>query len=257
MFWEHDVFDETGFFLRNLVGLAAVAIERTGTRLGEDVPGDEAAGDRGIPFRQSDIEDAEFGFTFLGDYPSCPGLPDTRPKPGECTPTPDGDFSHQYQAGGANPFGAQFPYKYIPGPNSIPNGGSCADAVAGTTHNWNYSEFLTCKGSGEMVVTCNASTTTPYQQGSCGWGSPGNIALYLYSVGGSGLNLQDGCEGLVQDVMNSNLGDGYMGAGSEFTFTTEVRVHGAGTYSLLSMPGCDTGGTGTNTGFADWTVDFP
>ncbi len=49
-FWEHDVFDETGFFLRNLVGLGAVSIERSGTRLGEDVPGDEAAGSRGIPF---------------------------------------------------------------------------------------------------------------------------------------------------------------------------------------------------------------
>ena len=50
-----------------------------------DVPGDEAAGDRGIPFRQSDVEDEEFEFTFLGDgYPSCPGLPSSRPVAGEC-----------------------------------------------------------------------------------------------------------------------------------------------------------------------------
>ncbi len=48
-FWEHEVWDDTGFFLRNLVGLGAVSVERTGTRLGEDVPGDEAAASRGIP----------------------------------------------------------------------------------------------------------------------------------------------------------------------------------------------------------------
>ena len=72
MFWEHDVFDETGFFLRNLVGLAAVAVERSGTRLGEDVPGDEAAGDRGIPFRQDDA----LGFDWEGpNAPNCPGGP--------------------------------------------------------------------------------------------------------------------------------------------------------------------------------------
>jgi hypothetical protein len=39
-----------GVFLWNLVGLGAVVIERTGTRQGENVPGDEAAGARGIPF---------------------------------------------------------------------------------------------------------------------------------------------------------------------------------------------------------------
>ena len=47
VFWEHDVFDNEGNFLRNLVGLGAVAVQRTGTRLGEDVPGDEAAGHGG------------------------------------------------------------------------------------------------------------------------------------------------------------------------------------------------------------------
>ena len=44
MFWEHDVFDDTGFFLRNLVGLGAVSIERSKSVLGKDIPGDEAAG---------------------------------------------------------------------------------------------------------------------------------------------------------------------------------------------------------------------
>jgi hypothetical protein len=84
VFWEHDVFSGTGFFLRNLVGLAAVSVERTGTALGEDVPGDEAAGARGIPFRQQDVEDAEFAFGFQGPAaPLCPGLPDLRMGPGE------------------------------------------------------------------------------------------------------------------------------------------------------------------------------
>jgi hypothetical protein len=76
MFWEHDVFDETGFFLRNLVGLGVVSVERSGTRLGEDVPGDEAAGERGIPFRP----DASFAFDFEGpNAPNCPGVPQPAP----------------------------------------------------------------------------------------------------------------------------------------------------------------------------------
>ncbi len=87
VFWEHEVFDKTGFFLRNLVGLAGVSVERTGTALGEDVPGDEAAGSRAIPFREQDIEDAEFSFGFQGPAaPLCPGLPDTRMGAEGCDP---------------------------------------------------------------------------------------------------------------------------------------------------------------------------
>ncbi len=84
VFWEHDVFDSTGFFLRNLVGLGAVAVERKGTRLGEDIPGDESAGSRGIPFRRQDIEGRELDFCFMGFLPTCPGLPDLRPDPFAC-----------------------------------------------------------------------------------------------------------------------------------------------------------------------------
>jgi hypothetical protein len=85
VFWEHDVFSGDGTFLRNLVGLGAVAVERSKTRQGEDVPGDEAAGDRGIPFKQSDIEDEEFEFKFSTQYPPlCPGVPSNiRKPPGE------------------------------------------------------------------------------------------------------------------------------------------------------------------------------
>ncbi|MCB0217881.1 MAG: hypothetical protein KDH92_14660, partial [Chloroflexi bacterium] len=76
-FWEHDVFNPTGEFVRNILGLGAVSIERTGTRLNEDVPGDEAAGSRGIPFEVDDnIELCLSGFR-----PVCPGQPLWDPQP--------------------------------------------------------------------------------------------------------------------------------------------------------------------------------
>ncbi|MFN8424604.1 MAG: hypothetical protein U0470_14910, partial [Anaerolineae bacterium] len=84
-FWEHDVFDDTGTFIRNLVGLGAVSVDRKGGPLGADLPGDESAGDRGIPFAQTFDEDGKpvFEFCFLGPAPLCPGFPDFRPAPGE------------------------------------------------------------------------------------------------------------------------------------------------------------------------------
>lgn len=68
-FWEHKVFDGSGSFARNLVGLGAVKIERQGTVLGNDIPGDEAAGSEGFPI---------YGpFNFYGQQaPLCPGQPD-------------------------------------------------------------------------------------------------------------------------------------------------------------------------------------
>ncbi|MCB0215704.1 MAG: hypothetical protein KDH92_03635 [Chloroflexi bacterium] len=48
-FWEHDVFDGGGNFVRNVVGLAAVKVERSGTAMGNQVPGDESAGNIGFP----------------------------------------------------------------------------------------------------------------------------------------------------------------------------------------------------------------
>ena len=84
IFWEHDVHDSTGRFVRNLVGLGAVAIERNSTRLGMDVPGDEAAGSRGIPFAQGISEGDEFEFCPMGELPICPGVPLVRPDPDLC-----------------------------------------------------------------------------------------------------------------------------------------------------------------------------
>jgi hypothetical protein len=49
-FWEHDVFDAQGGFTRNIVGLAAVAVERVGGTLGApDVPGDESKAYEAFP----------------------------------------------------------------------------------------------------------------------------------------------------------------------------------------------------------------
>jgi len=69
-FWEHDVFSSTGGFLRNVVGLAAVKVERSGTVLGADIPGDESAGSEGFPISRV------WGFDFEGPQaPTCPGQP--------------------------------------------------------------------------------------------------------------------------------------------------------------------------------------
>jgi hypothetical protein len=95
-FWEHDVFAETGGFVRNLVGLAAVKIERQGTVLGNDIPGDEAAGSEGFPIYGA--------FNFFGGHAPavCPGQPapspgyqpppvyPTYPPPQPTTPPPGG-----------------------------------------------------------------------------------------------------------------------------------------------------------------------
>jgi hypothetical protein len=66
-FWEHDVFDNEGNFVRNLVGLSAVIVERTGTILGENIPGDQASGTAAFPIPGP--------FDFEGpNVPHCPGL---------------------------------------------------------------------------------------------------------------------------------------------------------------------------------------
>ena len=84
VFWEHDVFDPAGRFERNLVGLAAVSIERSSTRIGEDVPGDEAAGSRGIPFALADVIGENCLYSFTGIPARCPGVPGRPGNPFEC-----------------------------------------------------------------------------------------------------------------------------------------------------------------------------
>jgi hypothetical protein len=48
-FWEHEVFDAHGQFVRNFVGLGAVGVERIGTTLGTDIPGDESKAYEAFP----------------------------------------------------------------------------------------------------------------------------------------------------------------------------------------------------------------
>jgi hypothetical protein len=73
-YWEHDVFSPEGDFLRNLVGLGAVTIERSSTTLLQQVPGDEAAGSEAIPVAGA------FAFSGL-QSPVCPGLDEAPPIP--------------------------------------------------------------------------------------------------------------------------------------------------------------------------------
>jgi hypothetical protein len=73
-FWEHEVWDAQGGFVRNLVGLGAVKIERSGTVLGAPVPGDESAGNIAFPIPGP--------FAFAGPQaPGCPGSPSGPPRP--------------------------------------------------------------------------------------------------------------------------------------------------------------------------------
>jgi hypothetical protein len=63
-FWEHDVFDGSGQFVRNYVGLGAVAVERIGATLGTDVPGDESKAFEAFPV---------FDFFLNEVFVNCPG----------------------------------------------------------------------------------------------------------------------------------------------------------------------------------------
>jgi len=98
---------------------------------------------------------------------------------------------------------------------------------------------------------------TPYTGASCGWGISLDLQAYLYSVTIANYNMSDGCENLVQDVAETNLGQGYFTTGTIKEFTPECWVHGAGDYSFSITPGCDAAGTGAVTGNADFTMDFP
>ena len=64
-YWTHYGANPTG----KSVGLAAVAIERSGATLSMDIPGDESAGASGIPIHKP------FKFLREIDIPRCPGQP--------------------------------------------------------------------------------------------------------------------------------------------------------------------------------------
>lgn len=92
VFWEHDVFDGGGRFVRNLLGLAAVKIERSDGLRGADVPGDESAANGGIPMIGP--------FFFSGPMPNCPGVPRHMPC---CQPRGGGARPPQGTPGGSGP----------------------------------------------------------------------------------------------------------------------------------------------------------
>jgi len=52
-YWQHDVMDDEGGFVRNLVGLTAAVVQRSGAVLGVDAPGDELSVSTGVPLRGS------------------------------------------------------------------------------------------------------------------------------------------------------------------------------------------------------------
>ncbi len=67
VYWEHDVLDASGQFLRNVVGLGAVMVERVGGLQGQpDVPGDESKAVEAFPLY--DVFHTE-------TRPECPGIP--------------------------------------------------------------------------------------------------------------------------------------------------------------------------------------
>ncbi len=70
--WSHQVFDHEGHLVRNLVGLAAITVQRSEANLASAIPGDEAAASPGLPIPGP--------LPFAGPAaPRCPG--DQRPRP--------------------------------------------------------------------------------------------------------------------------------------------------------------------------------
>ncbi|MEO8084357.1 MAG: carboxypeptidase-like regulatory domain-containing protein [Ardenticatenales bacterium] len=94
VYWEHYTFDQANHIARNVVGLAAVKIERSSTMLGMDIPGDESAASPGFPIIGP--------FAFAGPVIGCPGVPTHGP----------------WQPGGA-----PIPTPYPIYPTSLPPGG--------------------------------------------------------------------------------------------------------------------------------------
>jgi len=218
-FWEHDVFASDGRFLRNLVGLGAVAIERSKTSLGKDIPGDEAAGDRGIPFRRSDVKDAEFDFTFLGELPSCPGLPDNRPKQGECTPTGINQEVTLDIAVGP-PF-AQLPF-----------GTPCASGGV-NDRNFGQQEFSVCK-AGSYQIEIISVTLAPYSGASCG--TPGADIYVMFFFGPEGFDPTNQCNNFIVKVPSSGR---FVTTGPGKTELFDLP-EGPRAYTVVMQNDCDT-----------------
>jgi hypothetical protein len=242
-FWEHDVFADDGRFLRNLVGLGAVAIERSKTSLGKDIPGDEAAGDRGIPFRKSDIEDEEFDFGFLGVDPHCPGLPVIELAEGECDPD---NFDQSFQ------FNLNVSESIALVQAGLPPQ-QCASGAGWVTRMWNPRPEelpITACGAFTCMVTLDATTIPLYA------GYP-IVSVLLYSAPRAAA--APFCDGLI-DSSSQNLGGSFnrelQGPGSTYLFaehpTTDPYVLAANaTYYYNAHVGAS-----FSSGTADITWDY-
>ena len=208
VFWEHDVFAGDGRFLRNLVGLGAVSLERSKTRLGEDIAGDEAAGSRGIPFRQSDVEDEEFEFAFMpaGRIPTCPGVPNQNPAGDEdCNPD-QFDQSYQFNM-------TQTDVIILVQPGTPTSGSAGCPPTGWVTRAWDQANPLIVEPCTNVEVTgiLDATTIGLYA------GYPiVNILLFE-----NAFNPGDRCEGLI-DTSSDNVAGSFhrefQAPGSTYTF---------------------------------------
>ena len=162
-------------------------------RSATDVAGDEAAGSRGIPFQQSDIEDEEFEFSFLVNSPLCPGLPGTLPKPGECDMN-ELDQTITFLMSGAN----VRQYTIL---DDVGAGGACFNT--GVSRIWADEgfEFEAC-GNFQLSATCTAQTLV--YGTACGAGVPMGNALLYSAPNVSG----DECLDLLDTSVNTTAGTG-------------------------------------------------
>ncbi len=115
-FWEHDVFNPTGDFVRNLVGLGAVTVERGSRANADGTLSGEGSGSEGIALAAEDNR----GF-LPGGIPglvNCPSIPPLRSTP---TPTPlPFDTPTPLPTGEATPTSTPPPVRVTPTPIAPP-----------------------------------------------------------------------------------------------------------------------------------------
>ena len=185
-----------------------MSVERSRTRLGEDIAGDEAAGSRGIPFRQSDVEDEEFEFGFMpaGRIPTCPGVPNQNPAGDEdCNPD-QFDQSYQFNM-------TQTDVIILVQPGTPTSGSAGCPPTGWVTRAWDQANPLIVEPCTNVEVTgiLDATTIGLYA------GYPiVNILLFE-----NAFNPGDRCEGLI-DTSTDNVAGSFhrefQAPGSTYTF---------------------------------------
>lgn len=128
VYWEHE--SASGLGQPNAVGLGVVGIERSGSLLGEQLPGDESAASAGFP-----ILDQSFGFAPIFYEARCPGVP-YRPTH---TPSPSPSIT--------------------PTPSVTPTATSTATATASATATSMATATATSTASATATATATATPT--------------------------------------------------------------------------------------------------